>query len=110
MANIGKIHTGDVNSDLILTVEETVNGVNQAFDLDAANFSLLQIILSDPDENESSHTAALVNSPGTDGKIHFLNTDAAVFDDGGAWTAKAKITLDDGSIFTSNPVTFEVLS
>ena len=106
---VGKIHVGDVNSDLILTIQETVNGVNQAFDLDSNNYSTVEVILSDPDENESTHTAALVNSPGTDGKIHYINTDSTVFDVSGAWTAKGKVTLDDGSVFTSNEVTFEVL-
>jgi len=106
---IGKIHVGDVNSDLILTIKETVNGVNQAFDLDSNGYSAVEIILSDPDGNESTHSAALVNSPGTDGKIHYINTDSTTFNEGGAWTAKGKVTLSDGSIFTSNEITFEVL-
>jgi hypothetical protein len=106
---IGKVHVGDVNSDFILTINETVNGVNQAFDLQAASYSTLQIIISDPDGTETIQSGALVNSPGTDGKIHALNTDAALFGVGGAWTAKGRVTLTDGSIFTSNEITFEVL-
>ena len=109
MANKGKVHVGDVNTDIILTVQETVNGVNIPLDLNANPFTTLQVILSDPDGNESLHTAALVNAPGTDGKIHYLNTIAGTFDESGAWTAKAKVTLADGSIFTSNEKTFEVL-
>ncbi len=107
---IGKIHTGDVNSDIIMTINETVDGTNIAYDLDAANFSLLQIIVFDPDGNtEITLTASLVNSPGTDGKIHAINSSSTTFDEGGAWTAKGKVTLSDGSIFTSNDITFEVL-
>lgn len=107
---LGKVHVGDVNTDIILTVQETVNGVNIALNLQTNPFTLLQVILSDPDSNESLHTAALVNSPGTDGKIHYLNTSSATFDESGAWKARAKVTLADGSIYTSNELIFEVLS
>jgi len=106
---LGKVHIGDVNTDVILTVQETINGVNIPLDLNTNPASTLEVILSDPDKNESTHTAALVNSPGTDGKIHYLNTLVATFDESGAWAAKAKVVLLDGSIFTSNEITFEVL-
>lgn len=106
---LGKVHVGDVNTDVILTVQETVNGTNIALNLSTNPYTTLQIIISDPDNNESTFTAALVNSPGTDGKIHYLNTIAGTFDESGAWKAKAKVTLADGSIFTSNEITFEVL-
>ncbi len=107
---VGKIHVGDVNTDLILTINETVNGVNQAFDLQAAAYSVVEIIISDPDGTETIKTGALVNSPGTDGKIHAINSVSALFNVGGAWTAKGRVTLVDGSIFTSNEITFEVLA
>lgn len=105
----GKVHIGDVNTDIILTVQETVNGVNIALNLQSNPFTTLQVILSDPDGNESTFTGALANPPGTDGKIHYLNTSSSTFDESGAWKAKAKVTLSDGSIFTSNEVIFEVL-
>ena len=106
---VGKVHVGDVNTDIILTVQETVSGSNIALNLQSNPYSSLKVILSDPDNNESEHTASLVNSPGTDGKIHYLNTNSTTFDESGAWKAKAKVTLADGSIFTSNEIIFEVL-
>lgn len=107
---LGKPHVSDVNTDIILTVQETINGSNIALNLSTNPYTSLKVIISDPDKNEAEYTAALVNSPGTDGKIHYLNTLSATFDEPGAWAAKAKVTLSDGSIFTSNEIIFEVLS
>ena len=109
MANLGKVHVGDVNTDIVIPVEDTQSGTNVAFDLQANPGSYF-IILEDPDGNESAELAAsIVNSPGTDGKIHHLNTDSTIFDESGAWTAKPRLRLDDGGIYTGNPITFEVL-
>lgn len=108
MVHLGKPHIGDVNTDIVIPVEDTVNGVNVAFDL-SANPGNYYIIVIDPDGNESSEfTASLVNSPGTDGYIHYINTDASLFDEKGIWAAKPKVRLDDGGIFTGNPKYFEV--
>lgn len=108
MVNLGKVHVGDINTLLILPVEDTQSGSNVAFDL-SANPGTYYIILIDPDGNESSHAAGVANAPGTDGKIQFLNTDSTLFDEAGYWQAKARLDLDDGSDFTSNEVGFEVL-
>lgn len=109
MANLGKVHVGDVNTDIVMTVQDTQSGTNVAFDLQA-NPGDYYIIVIDPDGNESSElAAAIVNSPGTDGQIHYLNGDSTLFDESGAWQAKARLRLDDGAVFTSNPITFEVL-
>lgn len=109
MVNLGKVHVGDINTDIVLPVEDTENGTNSAFDL-SANPGTYNIIIGDPDGNEQEFTAAIVNAPGTDGKIHYLNTDASLFDEAGLWYAKANLDLDDGSDFTSNPAYFEVLA
>ena len=110
MANLGKPAVGDVNTDIVIPVEDTQNGTNVAFDLQA-NPGDYFIIVSDPDGNDSAELAAsIVNSPGTDGKIHHLNTSAALFDESGAWTARPRLRLDDGSIYTGNPITFEGLA
>lgn len=108
MVNIGKPHVGDINTDIQIPVQDTVNGINIPYDL-SANPGTYYIIIGDPDENESEFTAAIVNSPGTDGKIHYLNTNAALFDEKGMWYAKPHLDLADGSDFTGNPVYFEVL-
>lgn len=106
---VGKVHVGDVNTDIILTVQETVSGSNIALNLSTNPYDSLKVILIDPDGNESEKSASLVNSPGTDGKIHHLNTSSLIFDEAGAWKAKAKVNLSDGSVFTSNEIMFEVL-
>ncbi len=108
MANLGKVHVGDVNTDIILTMQKTVSGTNSAYDVSAVG-AVLQIIIADPDGNETTFTATLVGD-GTDGVINYVNTDSTLFDESGAWTAKGRATFTDSTVFTSNPVTFEVLS
>lgn len=108
MVNLGKVHVGDVNTDIKIPVEDTENGSNSAYDL-SANPGTYYIIIGDPDENEQTFTASIVNSPGTDGLIHYLNTDSTLFDEKGLWYAKPRVDLDDGGDFTGNPIYFEVL-
>lgn len=108
MANLGKVHVGDVNTDIVVPVEDTVNGTNVAYDL-SANPGTYTIIISDPDGNDTEIAASILNAPGTNGKIHKINTDSTLFDEPGAWTASPHLDLDDGGDFTGNPITFEVL-
>ena len=110
MVNLGKISVGDVNTSIQIVVEETsVSDTNAVIDFSADPADTLQIIIVDPDDNESTHTAVILNSPGTDGIIAFVNSDYTLFDEPGAWRMKPKITFSDGGIFTGNPITFEVL-
>jgi len=109
MVNLGKIHIGDVNTDIIILCQNTNTSDSNVvidFSVDTGTY---QIIVIDPDGNESTHTASLLNSPGTDGKVHFVNGDSTLFDEKGAWGFKAKLTFDAGGIFTTNPVYKEVL-
>lgn len=108
MVNLGKVHTGDINTDIVIPVQDTVNGSNIAFNLQA-NPGTYYIIIGDPDGNETSLAASIVNAPGTDGRIHHLNVNASLFDEAGLWYAKPRVDLDDGGDFTGNPVFFEVL-
>lgn len=109
MVNIGKPHVGDTNIDIVIPVEDTQSGVNVAFDLQA-NPGDYFIILIDPDGNESAELGATIaNSPGTDGKIHYIVSSGAILDESGAWSAKPRLRLDDGGVFTGNPIIFEVL-
>jgi hypothetical protein len=110
MVNLGKIHTGDVNTDIQVTCENTnTSDTNVVIDF-GTDTGTYQIIVIDPDDNESTHTASLLTPPGTNGIVHFVNSDSALFDEAGVWGFKAKLTFDDGGIFTTNTVYKEVLS
>jgi|TARA_R110000787_G_scaffold191845_1_gene303403 hypothetical protein len=109
MVNLGKIHTGDTNTDIQITCQNTTTSdTNVAIDF-STDTATYQIIVIDPDDNESTHTASLLNSPGTDGIIHFVNGDSTLFDEAGVWGFKAKLTFDAGGVFTTNPIFKEVL-
>jgi hypothetical protein len=111
MPNLGKIHVGDKNTEIILTVQDTqTNDTNIALDLQANTPTEMLIRVFDPDGVEKTAlTASIKNAPGTDGKITGTNTDAAFFDQKGSWEFKAKVTLASGGIYTSNPHVEEVL-
>jgi hypothetical protein len=109
MVNLGKIHTGDVNTDIQITCQNTnTSDANVAIDFNSDS-ATHEIIVIDPDDNESTHTASLLNPPGTDGIVHFVNADSALFDEAGAWGFKAKLTFTSGGIFTTNTIYKEVL-
>ena len=111
MVNLGKIHVGDKNTEVQIVVQDTdINGVNQTVNFSATPASALKILVIDPDGVEKTQlTAALKNPPGTDGIIYATNSDATLFDQKGPWKFKGKITFVTGGIFTSNPITKEVL-
>jgi hypothetical protein len=111
MVNLGKIHVGDKNTEIQLTVEDTlINDTNIPLDLDANPASELLIRVFDPDNVEKTPlTAAIKNAPGTDGVIFAEQSDATFFDQAGSWEFKAKVTLSSGGIYTSNPHVEEVL-
>jgi len=109
MVNLGKIHTGDVNTDIQLTCENTgTNDVNTAINFTTTP-ATYQIIVIDPNDNETTFTASLLNAGGADGIVRYINTDAALFDEVGIWGFKAKITFNAGGIFTTNTIYKEVL-
>lgn len=105
----GKVHTGDTYTDFQLLVQQTnVAGTNTAFDLGAA--STLQMVFKDPDGDETTVSATIVNSPGDDGIMRFINSGGdLVIGKTGLWTYRAKVTLSAGGIFQSNEATFEVI-
>ena len=106
---VGKVHTGDTHTDFQLLVQETaVDGTNSAFDLGDA--STIQMVFTDPAETETTVTALILNSPGSDGIIRYINsTPSPTISTTGLWKYRAKITLTAGGVFQSNNATFEVL-
>ena len=111
MPKKGKIHVGDKNTEIILTVQDTqTNDTNIPLDLQANPPSSMQIRVFDPDGTEKTAlTASIKNAPGTDGVITGTNTDAAFFDQKGSWEFKAKVILQSGGEYTSNEHREEVL-
>ncbi len=110
MAIIGKPHTGDKNTDFQLEVFSTNNvGVNVLVDL--SGVSVMKMIFTSPlGVEKGPFTASILNLPGTDGIIRYINSDVTLLDSGGLWHYRAKITFSGGGIFESNDDSFEVLS
>jgi len=106
---VGKVHTGDENTDFQLEIEETDEvGDNSIVDLTTA--SEIKMIFTDPEGTETEVTAVRLNPPGTDGIIRYVNTSPnPVISIPGAWKYRAKITFSTGGPFSSNDTIFEVL-
>ena len=112
MVNLGKIHVGDVRTELQLLVQDTsVSDVNSPLDLSLVTGmgSAIQMIISDPSDNENTYSATVLNAPGTDGIIKFITTTPSIWDEPGFWKKRASITYSDGSHYESNDIIFEVL-
>ena len=105
----GKVHTGDTHTDFQLLVQKTnTSGVNEAFDIGAAG--TIQMVFTDPSDTETIVTAVILNAPGSDGYIRYINsTPSPTINASGLWKYRAKITLTAGGVFQSNNATFEVL-
>ena len=59
----GKVHTGDTHTDFQLLVKKTdVGGTESAVDLNGTT-SAIQMVFTDPSENETTVTAVILNSP-----------------------------------------------
>ena len=109
MAAEGKIHVGDIGTDIQILINETdVSGTNIVFDLTGSTGH--SIIVYDPQGNlENTLTASILNPPGTDGIIRAINTDSTLFDEEGPWEFKGEVTLSGGNKFTTNRILKEVL-
>jgi len=105
----GKVHTGDTHTDFQLLVQETaVDGTNSAYDL--AGASSIQMVFTDPSGTETTVTALILNAPGTNGIIRYINsTPSPAISTTGLWKYRAKIGITGGGAFQSNNATFEVL-
>ena len=105
----GKVHTGDTHTDFQLLVQKTnTSGVNVAFDLGAAG--TIQMVFTDPSDSETIVTATILNAPGSDGYIRYINsTPSPAINATGLWKYRAKLTLSAGGVFQSKDATFEVI-
>lgn len=106
---LGKVHKGDTHTDFQILVQETdVTGTNGVFDLGDA--STLQMVFTDPDGVETIVTATILNSPGTDGILRYINSASAIdINQVGPWQYRAKITITGGGVFQTNNSLFEVI-
>ena len=106
---VGKVHTGDTHTDFQLLVQETAtDGTNSAYDLSGA--SSIQMVFTDPSGTDTTVTALILNAPGTNGIIRYINsTPNPTISSSGLWKYRAKIGISGGGAFQSNNATFEVL-
>ena len=90
-------------------VQETAtDGTNSAYDLSGA--SSIQMVFTDPSGTETTVTALILNAPGTNGIIRYINsTPNPTISSSGLWKYRAKIGISGGGAFQSNNATFEVL-
>ena len=101
---------GDKDTDLQVVVEDTdVTGTNILVDFNARATTLIELLVIDPDGVVTPFVASLLNPPGSDGIIHYVNIDATLFDQPGPWEFKGRITFTVGGPYTSNPIIREVL-
>lgn len=110
MVNFGKIHVGDVNTDFQVLCEETndIGTINTVINL--ASTTAWTIVLTKPDGTVIEKTGRIVNPPGSDGIVGWINSSSTFIDVGGFWTRSAKLTFNDGGVFETNPIIFQVLS
>ena len=108
MVTLGKVHEGDQGTEFQLLINDTgLDDTNSVVDL--TGVSVMQMIFTDPDGTETTQTASIANSPGTDGIIKFVTTDTTTINASGFWYYRAKLTFTSGNIFQSNDAEFEVL-
>lgn len=109
MVNLGKIHTGDIGTELQLKVEDTdVTNTNQTVDLSQVDGATpLWVILTDPDGNKVEFEAEFLTD-GTDGYMSYT-TEGDIWTQAGYWKKRPRIEYVDGRKYSGNDVIFEVL-
>lgn len=110
MVNIGKPHVGDLNTDYQLLVEETDFTGTSNTPVNLASTDAQFMTFTDPDGNETEQTASILNPPGSDGIIRFIDSPTeSILTQAGIWKYRATLEYSDGGDFTSNDAIFEVL-
>lgn len=111
MVDIGKPHVGDIDTDFQLLVEETDFAGASNTPVDLSTTTTQYMIFTDPDGTETQATASILNSPGSDGLIRYIDTAilSAATARAGIWKYRARLVFSSGGEFSSNDAVFEVL-
>ena len=110
MVNLGQVHTGNLGTDFQYACQTTdvLGTTNTATDLSTA--TTIWIILTDPNLVETTYSASVANSPGTDGIAHFItSTVTSIWTLPNKWMARARVLFNDGSQVDYNNIDFQVL-
>jgi hypothetical protein len=110
MVNLGKIHRGDIGTELQLLVQDTlVDDTNVPVDLSQVDGVVpLFVIITDPDGTETTFVSNILNPPGTDGFMVYITT-TSIWNQAGYWKKRPKLVYLDGRTYQGNDIIFEVL-
>jgi len=100
------VRIGNKGTQIILTMTEVVAGVETAVDL-SAGVSTVQIETRKPRGTITTLTASILNLPGTDGKIHHIDS-TGIFDRRGRWQTRGIINYSNGNLFKGSWAGFQV--
>ena len=92
------VRIGNIGVQLIVNMTEIVNGVEQALDLNALGLQSSTIELRKPRGTITSVASSILNPPGTDGKIHHIDS-VGIFDRRGRWQLRGRIVLTNNNVF-----------
>lgn len=110
MTNAGKIHVGDLSTDIQVLIQDTnTSGVNNPVNL--ALCSTILITMLDPnDAIIGSFNASILDNPGTDGIAHIITSGSvSVWTIGGYYKWFATYTLTGGGTYSTNSAIHEIL-
>lgn len=100
------VRIGNIGTQIILNMTEVVTGVEQAVDL-SSGVSTVTIDIRKPRGTIVNLASSILNPPGTDGKIHHIDS-VGIFDRRGRWQARGIINFSNGNIFKGSWAGFQV--
>jgi len=100
------VRIGNIGTQIILTMTEVVSNAEVAVDL-SAGISTVQIELRKPRGTVVTLTASILDPPGTNGKIHHIDS-VGVFDRRGRWQSRGIINFTNNNIFKGSWSGFQV--
>ena len=110
---VGKIHVGDIKTELKPTVYDDSSG--SAVVVNLANFDTFTMTFLRPDNTTFSKTnsdgVAIFNPPGADGVLHYITGTPSIWDQAGLWGISVTVLYSiSGASFTSEYEYKEVLT